>query len=193
MFRKLALAIASASLSVPAIPQDAPLYANIDQIRMVICEGGAVSGTAFRTGSGAYTTANHLTDGRNCEIDGEPAQVTWHSAELDIAIVRTSVHGDPLKVNCGGFHDKEMVAGIGYAGGFPMQRVVIVMASEELTRAYQWGGFTTLLGVERFIPGMSGGPVLNAQGEVVGIVNGLHNVEPLSFSQSLSETPLCAG
>ena len=191
MYRKPLLALLAGCLASPAIPQAAPIYANIEQIKLVSCDGGEVTGTAFRTGTGAFTTANHLTSGRVCQIDGEPVQVTWSSNELDIAITRTAVYGVPLEIDCGGMADGQEVVGIGYAAGIPLQRAISAIASDEMTRRYQWGGFTTLLSPVRFIPGMSGGPVL-AGGKVVGIVNGLHLYEPLSFSQSLSETPLCA-
>lgn len=39
---------------------------------------------------------------------------------------------------------------------------------------------------------MSGGPVFNSAGRVVGVVNGYNKGAPLSYSQALKDTALCA-
>ena len=41
------------------------------------------------------------------------------------------------------------------------------------------------------IPGMSGGPILNSRGEVVGVVNRYTREMPLSYSRALKDTSVC--
>jgi hypothetical protein len=168
----------------------APVYTEIAQVSLVVC--GKRQGTAFRTGSGAYTSAAHVVgNSTSCLVDGVVMPVTYSDPDYDIATLRTAKHGKPLGIDCGGFIDRAGYAGVGYAKGAPVQRVIFGLASESMTRIAEWKHFTALWG-DHFIPGMSGGPVFNSQGKVVGIVSGFNTGAPLSYSQSLSETPLCS-
>lgn len=183
----LALALAAPVLLSADNP---PVYANIPQVRQVMCTHTA--GTAFRTGRQAFTTAWHVASQEGCTIDGEPIVVTHVDAAHDVAFLHTQVTGEPLKIDCGGFIDKAGYAGVGYASGLPIQRVIFVLASDDMTRMAQWGHFETMWG-DQFIPGMSGGAVFNSAGEVVGVVNGFNTAAPLSYSQPLKDTALCSG
>lgn len=167
-----------------------PVYANVPQVRQVLCDGSR--GTAFRVGSGAFVTARHVSAASNCRIDGEPITVTWESVELDIAVLRTKVYGKGLPINCDGFKDRQGYAGVGHAEGKPVQRVIFVLFIKDVDDNHpRWMKFSTLYGAQ-YIPGMSGGPVFNSAGEVVGIVNGYNRWLPISYSQSLKDTPLCS-
>lgn len=189
MIGKFAFALFGAPLLLSnSEPQAAPVHAAIPQVRQVMCEHTA--GTAFRVGAGAFATAWHVASAEGCSIDGEPINVVYVDEVHDLAVLRTKVYGEPLAIDCGGFIDKEGYAGVGFARGLPVQQVIFVLASDDLTKVAPWGKFETLFG-DRFIPGMSGGAVFDKDGEVVGIVNGYNSLAPLSYSQSLSETALC--
>lgn len=192
MIGKPFLALLAAPLMLSnSPPTPAPVFVDIPQIRQVLCDG--VRGTAFRTGSHAYTTARHVAHNEGCTIDGEPIVVTWESEELDMAVLRTAVEGAPLKINCEGFKDGNGYVGIGFAKGWPIQQAVFVVFSAAMNEALPaWGKFKTLIG-DRYVPGQSGGPSFNKWGEAVGIVNGYNSAAPLSYSLPLSETPLCKG
>lgn len=192
MIGKFAVALAAPFIVSAQYPPEPPppMLADIPEIHMVDCTNAR--GTAWRVGSGAMVTARHVTHGRACTINGEPVTVTWESAELDMAVLRTAVHGRGHPIDCSGFKDGEAVLGVGYARGLPVQRAIIAVPSDELTQMGRIGKFTTLIGQERWIPGMSGGPVYTQEGKVVAIVNAYDRNLPISYSQALKDSPLCS-
>jgi hypothetical protein len=189
MIGKFVVALLAAPFLASATDAPQPLYADVEQVRQVLCD--TARGTAFRVGSGAFVSARHVTHGRVCTIDGEAIQVTWESAELDMVVMRTKVYGKGLPIDCGGYKDGEPYAAVGFARGEPRQRVIFTLFMADLdAKLPRWMKFRTLFG-DRFIPGMSGGINVNRAGKVVGIVNGYQTDAPLSYSLPLSDTPLC--
>lgn len=175
--------------AAPISVAQAPVHVELEGVELIDC--GNATGTAWRSGTGAYTTANHVVAGRTCTINGYPLTVTWADSYLDIAFLRTEEQGRPLTIDCGGYRDGEVYAGVGHALGKPEQRAIFILMDASIDAVARWNGFTAMVGEERFIPGMSGGPVYSRDGRVVGIVNGYSRMLPISFTQSLSATPLC--
>lgn len=190
MLKPLLALLAAPILSSATSPETFTLTYH-PAIVQVICDEG--KGSAFRVGEHGLVSVVHVTSLHNCTIDGEPVKLRLSDVYRDVSFGRIDADGVGLRVNCGGFKDGETLYAIGYAGGLPRQRLVTVQVSERARQIAPWGSFTVFVGAERFIPGMSGGAVLNRAGEVVGTVNGLNGGGPISYSQSLSETAICTG
>jgi len=180
---KLALAGALAFvLSAPVSP--AVSIAHYPQVHRAICSDGR--GTVFRIDADTFLTAEHVSDG-GCTVNGEPVEVTEATEELDFAILATAQKGHGLPISCEGFRPGQYYFAAGYAFGWPLQRTVMVRAHAQK----HYTGLTILFGPELFVGGMSGGPVMDAKGRVVGIVNARNEEYHVSFSRELKDTSLC--
>lgn len=192
--RALAL-LAGVMFLVSAAPPEidfapVPMFTYVKAVRQLFC--GRTRGTGFYTGAQALTSANHVTEGNNCGTDNEVIQTVYADAKLDFSSSRVTQAGEPLQVDCNGFKEGREYIGIGYAHGQEIQRVVVVSPNSLISPLYQWEDFTTLVGRERLIPGMSGGPVVDAEtGKVVGIVRGYNGVPGISYARDVKDTPLC--
>jgi hypothetical protein len=174
------------ALSTPAA-QSVADYTHRPLIHQVRCSGSR--GTAFRIGPTTFLSVAHVTDGKDCTIDGEPFTFA-NDGELDFAVIEvpTLRRGGAMRINCDGFVVGDYYFASGYAFGHPWQRTVTIRATGVARDGYRY-----LWGTPTVIPGMSGGPVMNARGEVVGLVNMYSPWLPLSFSLPLSETSMCKG
>jgi hypothetical protein len=177
-----AMVCASLALALFNLPSATASSVNYPQVHRVNCSTS--SGSAFLTDRGWLSVA-HVTNNSGCEIEGHPI-VSQQDGEIDFSRVNVSLTGRGMKVNCDGFKVGTYVWSIGYAGGFEWQTMTRHLVTWKVTD----DGRRVLLG-PAVIPGMSGGPVLNAEGEVVGTVNRYLPGAPLSFSQPLSGTSLC--
>lgn len=131
-------------------------------------------------------SVNHVTSLHGCFIDGQPA-VPHPEDNLDFSTIDLPAKG--LRINCEGFKDNEIYWAVGYAWGGPVQRVITLVGTGQKDSST---GEAILLGNPTVIPGMSGGPILNSRGEVVGTVNQYSPMFPLSLSRELRDTSLCA-
>ena len=174
-------ALALVSVPLGSYPANHPM---VEQVR---CDQG--SGTAFQI-DGRYVSVNHVTAMSGCKIAGKPVMVTYAEQGGDFSIAdRVGLGG--LKVDCSGFRDGHWYFAIGYARGLPTQTMVVLRASKATTRTVDRDGYYILTGRPTVIPGMSGGPILNAAGEVVGTINAYNPMFGLSHSRELKGTPLC--
>jgi hypothetical protein len=181
-----ALALPAAFLLVSASPPEYG-FALVDHpsVRMVDCREG--SGSAVQI-NGQWISVAHVTAMHECKIDGHPITVTEQNGGEDFSRLQVaSGRHIPVKVNCGGFKVGSYVYAYGYALGLPYQTRVTM----RVTEAMSGDGFRVLVGTYSVIPGMSGGLVMNAKGEAVGMVNAYRPYTGLSMSRDLRTTSLC--
>jgi hypothetical protein len=184
-------AVALAFSSDPqALGTTTALVAPNPYIEMIRCD--QATGTGFKLADGTWVSANHVTENANCKVDGIPIIVTGHDERTDYSTF--TVPGDRrvggLTPDCSGFKDKGWYWGVGHARGLPTLTAVPVLYSRFMNEARHSRDWAILI-YNRFIPGQSGGVVLNQQGEVTGIVNAFAIFFPASFSIALKDTPLC--
>lgn len=187
---KLALAGAMALAFSPQPVGTSISFALHPYIKQIRCDKGL--GTGFRLKDGRWVSANHVTTLGNCQIDGKPITVTFADERKDYSIftVKSDVVGG-LNLDCSGYRQREWYYGQGHAGGLSFQTIVPVMAYKLFSRPHprDW----SVLVYNKFIPGQSGGAVLDSWGNAVGIVNAYGVYQPISFSIALKDTVLCQG
>lgn len=111
-------------------------------------------------------TAAHVVKHPGLNIGGIPVSVVRTDSELDLAVVSIPRPAGPVHVfKVAPAKLLEQVVAIGYAGGFDD---VLRMAGQ-VASVNERGGFIVVnTGVH---PGMSGGPILDSAGDVVGVVS----------------------
>lgn len=174
----LALVLVPASAAAPTV--GLPQYADVVQ---VVCADA--KGSAFRINDHQLLTAAHVSTNIACKIDGQPI-VSREEDGLDFAVLEMPGHGG-FKINCEGFKTGTYVFAVGFAGGNEWQ----TLTRHYVTYKDTGDGMRVLLGFPAVIPGMSGGPVFNEKGEVVGVVNRYSPGFPISYSRPLSDTSVC--
>jgi hypothetical protein len=171
------LAVALAAAPSSASVADVPAYPMVERVQ---CREG--SGTAFI--AGGYTiSAAHVTTLSNCQMRGQPIALDNQGGDFSVGPAR--VRG--YKIDCGGFKHGETYHAVGYAFGLYTQTVLSMTG----TGKYADNGMALLIGWPTFIPGMSGGILLNKRGEAVGVVNMFSRLYPVSLSAELKGTSVC--
>lgn len=157
-------------------------------VEKISCDGG--SGTGFKLADGRWVSVAHVTNNTGCKVDGLPILVTHTDTVGDFStfIVPGDTRRGGLKVDCSGFRYGWYWAS-GHANGLHNQAILLLYTILLNTKAHEKGW--TVLGFNRVIPGMSGGPIFNSRSEVTGTVNAYAIFFEMSFSRSLSETVLC--
>ena len=147
---------------------------------------GWIMGTGFRIGS-LLVTAKHVISHEKCfYVGGGNAEIAYSSPSLDYAILKGG-KGPFIKVDCGGFVKGKKYLAVGYARGAPYLTTVELTATGSNA-----DGFAILSGIFTFIPGMSGGPVIDEEtGKVVGLINVFQEPEGISGSVELKNTSVC--
>lgn len=177
-----ALSLVSATEPGPA---DYMVFTNFPGVYRVDCLEG--KGTAFRVGRHHFLSVAHVTAMSECTVEGHPITVTEQNGEKDFSQFDADFAGPILRVSCEGYHAGEYVWSTGYAKGLPFQTAIALYT----TYIKDSGGKRVFIGPYAVIPGMSGGPVMNAHGEVVGTVNAYIPQTGISFSRDLRDTSVC--
>jgi len=170
-------------------PQRPKPLVNLSAIPQVECDGG--SGTAFHIGGGYYLTAQHVSSVGNCTVLGQGITVAYEDQEKDYAIFSGPLIPYALNINCEGFKKGQHYRAYGYPQeGFVEMELVALGRYFKSSMERPWQGQAFLQGY--LLPGMSGGPIVNFKGEVVGIVNGHRRPSFVpSYSRELKDTTLC--
>lgn len=191
--------LASVALLVPAslvVPEPGDIVIPPEAIVQVICVArdpgnsnlsDLSEGTAFRVGS-YYLSVRHVTSARGqCFIGKQRIHIVYTSPSSDFSMLAAD-DGPFLSVDCGGFVKGRKYVAIGYARGQSPYTKIEMTATGAVAN-----GFSVLTGMLTVIPGMSGGPIVDAEtGKVAGTVNVDDFQDGRSGSVALSGTPICA-
>lgn len=190
----------STILSLPPAPVTIPPLVNTPGIRQaasvtskviaVGCNGGAEAGSSWPLAAGYLVTNAHVVAGSSSvEIDTPDnthfsAKVVVFDPNTDVAVLYVPglalqplsvVNSDPARGTGG--------AVIGYPGGNGEQVVAAAVSGTEMARGYNIYGDTLVTrDIEvlsaQVIPGNSGGPIVNDQGQVIGLVFAASTTQP---------------
>ncbi len=199
MFERL-LAFVLALFSL-ASPVHARPVLDVNAVKLVSC--GEATGSGALIGRRRLLTAWHVAGRGGCSVDGKPARVVRRDERSDWAVLEADIRGPRLRVSCRGFRPgryylagghafgaRLMVQGLRYGGG--RGRIHELKDGRPQARG---DDFPLLDGLA--FPGMSGGPVVDLEGRLVGIVNGsnvMSTPHPLLASallRDLRATALC--
>lgn len=162
-------------------------------VEQVLCLTDGLAGTAFRITPDLYLSVNHVTKHQGCTIGGLPITVKYADPVGDFSIVQAPLRVEGgIPISCKGYTNGEYYYAIGFADGLPWSQAVTIHADWLATLLYGDKLQNVFKGIETVIPGMSGGPVLNAQGQVVGVINA-YNGYGMSWSRALRDTVICEG
>lgn len=143
--------------------------------------GGIVEGSGFVAADGVVVTNAHVVAGvanpKVIDANGEhDARAIWFDPDLDMAVLRTDgLAGEPLKIDTAVADQGTPGAALGYpgGGGFKVSPATILDQFTAVGRDI-YGSGTTRRSVYEvkadIIPGNSGGPLIDSQGEVIGLV-----------------------
>jgi hypothetical protein len=184
--KALALAGSLPFLVSATEPTPSPQFVHYASVEQVLCDTGR--GTAFRISPTTFLSVNHVTRMTGCSIAGKPYTLAYASPEQDFSILTVQYGGTAAKVNCGGFIPGEWYYAVGNALGLSIQTLVTLKAVGVENDGRK---FSVMMASYTVIPGMSGGPIFNAAGEVVGTVNAYNGGFKTSYSRSLADTKVC--
>lgn len=132
--------------------------------------GRGTSCTGFMIKPKFVLTANHCLQSNSLSFDGFPGRLIKNDEYLDLALVNVSEELKPSLT----LRDEEVVegeglTGIGYGYGW---EIPLVIAEKVVIPNYAVdpGSPTGIIVQGGYIGGMSGGPVIDKDGQVVGII-----------------------
>lgn len=177
---KRIVALAALLTAAPSLPQGTYEH---DEAAIVRLDCGAATGTAFKVSATGYLTALHVVKGRECYVAGQRVTVTSLDEPNDYATFIGPASGAMLPTDCGDFRPGRQYVARGYAGGGFINAFMPWLAAGSSHPAYRQ--FHTFIGT--VFPGMSGGPVIDGEGRVVGVVSKMNP----TMATTLSRTGYC--
>ncbi len=154
------------------------------------CGGGAEAGSSWPLAAGYFVTNAHVVAGSSSvEIDTPDgrrhvARVVLFDPNTDVAVLYSpGIHLRPLVIVNSNPARGTDGAVIGYPGGGAEQVVPAAVSGVEAAQGYNIYG-DTLVTRElevlsaRVIPGNSGGPIVNDNGEIIGVVFAASTTQP---------------
>lgn len=194
--------LSTSTYAVADNPQPSGYFINTDLVVQLVCteikpntKGGhdQYTGTAFFVGTHTLMTADHVVAGMTCTIDGKTVQITEEDQGLDYAIVTTPTSTkepeEVLNYSCDGYKKDQEYLAVGFALG---QDKVVQSLRASSSHDDQDGFESEALLVGKTFEGMSGGPIFDQRGYVVGIVNGGDKEGRASVaSRELRQTSIC--
>ena len=175
-------------------------FINLDNIKQIVCtdkDGGLESGTGTVIGKNRILTANHVIYGSvKCTVGKKEVKIISQYPELDLAVISIDMEEKPsiTQISCEGFKENETYFAIGFskAYDFAMTKLKATGKLKNMDKTeeypYETKNLVSLNGLA--FAGMSGGPIIDMNGRIVGIVN-VSNEGRLVGSRSLYDTPLC--
>lgn len=186
-----------------ALSADRPYvsFVNLNTTHLIECQVGQefYLGTAFQITPTVLVTAGHVTGSRpnTClQLDQDKKLVVYDTnSDRDVSLLATYKTSDSptLKYSCQGFHPGETYYSLGYAHGkeLLLVKLTALKGRYNLYEEPTPHGFQLLTGL--IYSGMSGGPILNSSGIVIGINNASNYNNGRSLSRPLQDTSLCQG
>lgn len=201
-----ALTLSAAQPTPVAISEPSPYFLDNATLVQVVCpvgdEGHAYLGTAFYIGDGKFVTARHVVRNEEakgkplfgtCTVNGMPITVLdVGKGFVDYAMFTVPVY-PPYRaiLSCNGFSQSRIYYASGFAYGNPWVVTQRLVASGSKSPEPGVGYNEDLLRGSS-TAGMSGGPVVDDTGVVVGMVSaGADQGETMEMFLSLADTPVC--
>ena len=112
-------------------------------------------------------------------LDGKPLKVIYENKTLDLAIIQSDVRRLALQYRTETLEVGNEVAALGFGAGMttPMLRTAVVSLFLTDSEGTEW-----ILLDNALIPGMSGGPIVDFRGRVVGVNDKSNQYSGMSLS-----------